>query len=454
MDFLSTALAFIFAISVLVAVHEFGHYWVARRLGVKVLRFSIGFGKPLWVHRRGPDQTEYVIASIPLGGYVKMLDEREGEVAEADRPRAFNQKSLARRAAIVAAGPLFNLLFAVVAYWLMFITGTPGIRPLLGEMADDSMAYQAGLRSGQEIISVGDSATPTWAAVWDALLPYALRKEAVSLEVEDGGSHYRYRLPFERLTGEVDAKTFTRVVGLQLYRPLIKPVLGEIVADSPAARAGLQTGDEIVSINGVSMSDWGAVVNAIRAHPNQTLDFQLRRQGRELSLDVHVQSQSTETGEFGRIGAGVHLDEGMGDHLRSEWRLGPAPALWAAIKKTWDMSALTVRMFGEMIVGRVSTENISGPITIAVYAKSSAVAGLAPFLSFLAIVSISLGILNLLPVPVLDGGHLVFYLVEAVKGKPVSERTEMLALRIGIGLILVLMSLALYNDFARVMGGI
>lgn len=453
LDFLLTPLLFIFAISVLIAVHEFGHYWIARRMGVKVLRYSIGFGKPVWLRRSGPDETEYVIAAIPLGGYVKMLDEREGEVAAHELARAFNRQPLRKRAVIVAAGPLFNLLFAVLAYWLMFVTGTPGMRPLLGEMAPTSLAYQAGLRSQQEVLAVDGRATPTWGAVLESLLPYALRKETVTVTVDDGGVEYRYQLPLDQLQGEVDASTFSKVIGLQLYRPPIAPVLDEITPDSAAARAGLQAGDEIVAIDGVEVGDWETLVLKVREHPDTDLHFRVRRGGEEFEVQVRPVAHETAAGMVGRIGAGVRLDPQLAERLRSEWRLGPADALGAALHKTWDMSALTMRMLGEMIVGRVSTENISGPITIAVYARSSALAGFAQFLAFLAVVSISLGILNLLPVPILDGGHLLFYLIEAIKGSPVSEQIEAMATRIGIALVLMLMTLAMYNDLARLMGG-
>jgi regulator of sigma E protease len=453
LDFLLTPLMFIVAISVLIAVHEFGHFWVARRMGVKVLRFSIGFGKTLWMRRSGRDQTEYAIAAIPLGGYVKMLDEREGEVAPDELGRAFNRQPLHKRAAIVAAGPVFNLLFAVVAYWVMFVTGTPGVRPLLGELEPASLAYQAGLRSEQEVLAVGERATPTWGAVLESLLPYTLRKEAVTITVNDGGVEYRHLLPLDQLQGEVDAATFSKVIGLQPYRPHIAPVLNEVSAGSAAAQAGLRGGDEILAIDGTALHDWDDLVNTVRDNPDTVLTFAVRRNGEVLDIQVRPTVRDTAAGAVGRIGASVRVDERVSTRLRTEWRLGPLDAMGAALHKTWDMSTLTLRMLGEMVMGRVSTENISGPITIAVYAKSSALAGFAQFLAFLAIVSISLGVLNLLPVPILDGGHLLFYLIEAITGSPVSERTEAVAMRIGIMLILMLMTLALYNDLARLMGG-
>ncbi len=452
-DFLLTTLMFIIAISVLIAVHEFGHFWVARRMGVKVLRFSIGFGKPLWVRRGGRDQTEYVIAAIPLGGYVKMLDEREGEVAPHEVERAFNRQPLRKRTAIVAAGPAFNLLFAVVAYWVMFVSGMPGVRPLVGELAPASMAYQAGMRSEQEVLAVGDRTTPTWGAVLESLLPYTLRKEAVTITVDDGGVEYRYLLPLDQLQGEIDAATFSQVIGLQAFRPRIAPILDQITAGSAAAQADLRSGDEILAIDGTTVDDWEAMVLKVRDNPDTVLMFTVRRNDEVFEVQVRPAARETASGVIGRIGASVRIDEHLSERMRTEWRLGPVAAMGAALHKTWDMSTLTLRMLGEMVVGRVSTDNISGPITIAVYAKSSALAGFAQFLAFLAIVSISLGVLNLLPVPILDGGHLLFYLVEAIKGSPVSERTEAIAARVGIMLILMLMTLALYNDLARLMGG-
>jgi regulator of sigma E protease len=360
---------------------------------------------------------------------------------------------LRKRTAIVAAGPLFNLLFAVLAYWLMYVTGTPGMRPLLGDMAPTSLAYQAGLRSEQEVLAVDGRATPTWGAVLESLLPYALRKEAVTVTVNDGGVEYRYQLPLDQLQGEVDANTFSKVIGLQPYRPHIAPVLDEITPDSAAARAGLQAGDEIVAIDGIAIADWEDMVLKVRENPETDLQFRVRRGSEEFEVQVRPVAHETAAGMVGRIGAGVRINPQLAEHLRSEWRLGPVAAIGAALHKTWDMSALTVRMLGEMVVGRVSTENISGPITIAVYARSSALAGFAQFLAFLAVVSISLGVLNLLPVPILDGGHLLFYLIEGIKGSPVSEQTEAMAARIGIALIVMLMTLAMYNDLARLMGG-
>ncbi len=450
-DFVGSILALVVALGVLIAVHEFGHFWVARRMGVKVLRFSIGFGRPLW-KRKAADGTEYVLAAIPLGGYVKMLDEREGEVAEEELDRAFNRKSVPKRFAIVAAGPFFNFLFAAFAFWLMFVSGVPGVKPIVGEVVENTPAARADLRPGQEIIAVGGVTTPTWSAVFDRLLPKLLLGEAVELTVRTDGRTEERRLPLERAGPNVKPEELVSTIGLRPKRPELQPVIGEIQSESPAASAGLQSGDKVEAIAGRPVNDWQAMVETIRNSPGETLTFTVLRNGERLTLEVRQAHVETEQGTIGRIGAQVKVDEAQVAALRSEWKQGPLQAIGSSIGRTWEMSTLTLRMMGEMVMGRVSTENISGPITIARYAKDSAYAGFSRFLSFLAIVSISLGVLNLLPIPVLDGGHLMFYLVEAAKGSPVSETTEAVGQRIGIAIIIALMSLAFYNDLARLAG--
>lgn len=451
-DFLLTPIVFLFAISVLIAVHEFGHFWVARRMGVKVLRFSIGFGKPLWTHI-GRDGVEYVVAAIPLGGYVKMLDEREAPVAEAELPLAFNRKPLARRFAVVAAGPIFNLLFAILAYWAMFIHGMPGMRPILGDLDQQGMAYQAGMRSQQEIIAVDGESTPTWSAVLESVLPYALRREPVDITVDDGGARIQYTLPFQQLPAAIEPQALTKSLGLVPYNPPIVPQIAEVQRDTPAERAGLRSGDVVTAIDGVALNDWQVLVDTVRKSEGRRLHFTVRRNGSELGMDITPASVGEGAQRGWRIGASVKPDEALLEKLSGNWQLDPLAAVPAALYKTWDMGTLTLQMMGEMLIGRASTENISGPITIAMYAKSSALAGLSQFLSFLAIVSISLGVLNLLPVPILDGGHLMFYVIEMIRGRPVSERTEALATKVGLSIILLLMTIALYNDMARLVGG-
>ena len=450
---LLTVVAFVVALGILIAVHEFGHFWVARRLGVKVLRFSIGFGKPLWRWQAKDGETEYAVATIPLGGYVKMLDEREGEVPEAELPRAFNRQPVSKRLGIVAAGPAFNLLFAILAYWLMFVSGVPGVRPVVGEVDPGSLAERSGLRAGQEVVAVDEQPTPTWGAVLERLLPHALRKETAVLQVEEptGGSR-EVRLALGELEGELQAGGLPQRIGFQFQRPELKPVIGEVVDGSPAARAGLKSGDRIARIDGAAIEDWDQLVEAVRAHPGAPMELTVIRDGERLTLEARPETRETDEGPVGRLGAAPQVDPEVLEAMRAEQRFGPLQAVAEASSKTWGMTGLTLRMLWEMVMGRASTENISGPITIAVYAKASAMAGFAQFLSFLAIVSISLGVLNLLPIPLLDGGHLLYYLVEAVTGRPVSEATQEVGQKVGIAIILGLMALAFYNDLMRLVG--
>jgi len=454
LDFLYTVLAFVAALGVLIAVHEFGHYWVARRMGVKVLRFSIGFGQPLWTwYGKDPDRTEYAVSTIPLGGYVKMLDEREGEVAANELDRAFNRKPVAKRFAIVSAGPIFNFVLAIAAYWLMFISGVPGLKPIIGEVADGSLAAGAGLEPGQQIVSVNEKPTPTWTAVFDEILPAALRREnaEITVRTEEGREH-DYRLVLESL-GDVKPAVMVEKLGLTPYRPKLDPVVDQITPGSAAERAGLQAGDRIVAVDGEPIGHWDALVRYVRARPGQSLQFRIERDGQALTVPIRPERIETEDGEaIGRIGAVASMDPAVAEEVTGELSYGPLRAAGEAVAKTWDMSTLTLQKLGEMVIGQASLENISGPITIARFAKDSAAAGFSRFLNFLALVSLSLGVLNLLPIPILDGGHLLFYLVEAVKGSPVSERTQELGQKIGIVIILALMTLAFYNDIARLAG--
>lgn len=452
LELLLNILYFLIAISLLVAVHEFGHFWVARRLGIKVLRFSIGFGRVIWRHQSRDGETEYAISALPLGGYVKMLDEREGEVDPAERHRAFNCQGVAKRFAVVAAGPLFNLAFAVFAYWLMFIIGVTGIKPLVGEVPVDTPAYQAGLSAGQTIIAVEGELTPTWGAVMEQVLPRLLLKEDVALTIEERGNERALRLPLSQIEDEIRPEQVIDKTGLVPFRPLLKAVIGQVVEGAPAALAGLRVGDEVVVAAGERVSGWRELVAIIQAHAGEPLSLELLRSGRSERLVVTPDAVTVDGVTVGKIGAAVAVDSSQFDQYRSEERYGPIAALPKAVAKTWDMSLLTLKMMGEMIVGRASVDNISGPITIAQFAKSSAEAGISPFLGFLAIVSLSLGILNLLPIPVLDGGHLLFYLVEIVTGRPVSEQVEAVGQKIGLSLIMLLMFVAFYNDFARLGG--
>ena len=451
-DILLTVLALVVALSILVAVHELGHFLVARWSGVKVLRFSIGFGKPLWQRRFGADQTEYTLATIPLGGYVKMLDEREGEVAEEELPRAFNRQPLSKRSAIVVAGPLFNFLFAIFAYWWMFVLGVSGIKPLLGDIEPGTVAYASGLHSGQEIVAVNGESTPTWQAVVEAVIPKLMLGESVQLTVFEGGLTLEKKLITDALVAGEDPQALAQKLGLKVYRPRIAPVIDKVVPGSVAEQAGIRSGDRVAQAAGRPINDWEEVVGTVSEYPEKTLQLQILRAGEVLEIELRPKAVETKQGVVGRIGASVHVDESLYQSMQARQEYAAGPALVAAWDKTWEISGLTLKMIGEMIMGRASVENLSGPIGIAQYAKSSAVAGFSQFLKFLGLISVSLGILNLLPIPVLDGGHLFFYGIEALRGRPVSEQTEALGQRIGLALILALMILALYNDLVRLVG--
>jgi regulator of sigma E protease len=451
-DFLQSLLALLVALSLLIAVHELGHFLLARWCGVKVLRFSIGFGRPLWQRTFGADKTEFVLAAIPLGGYVKMLDEREGEVADEELPRSFTRQSLGKRSAIVAAGPMFNFFFAIAAYWLMFVIGVPGIKPLIDTVQANTVAYEAGLRGGEEIVAVNGESTPTWQAAIETIIPLALLQQPVQLTVFKGGLSVEKTLNTETLSAMQKPEEMVERLGLNAYRLKIAPVIDEVSNDSAAQSAGLRSGDVIRFIAEQPIDEWSQLVTIVAASPGKPLNMVVLREGRELNIEVRPRALQRGGKTVGLIGVAPRIDEAKLGALRAELRHGPLAALGAAVTKTWDMSTLTLRMMGEMIMGRASVDNISGPIGIAQYAKRSALAGVSQFLAFLAIISLSLGVLNLLPIPVLDGGHLLFYVVEMFKGRPVSENTEMLGQRIGIALIFALMVLAIYNDLVRLAG--
>lgn len=450
---LSSLFFFIIALGVLITFHEFGHYWVARKLGVKVLRFSVGFGKPLWSKRSGPDNTEYMIAAIPLGGYVQMLDEREGEVPTQEQHRAFNRQPLWSRAAIVFAGPFFNFILAVVAFWLVFMFGIPGMKPLLGEVPASSLAARAGLHSGDVILQVGDKQVDTWEGMTFALLDHALDHQPATLTVRDATGHTATRnLDLVTIPGGIDQVNLLDAMGLNPQRPVLDAVLGEIVADSAAQHAGLHIGDRLLKADGVAIKDWEAWVNYVRARPGTPIQLEFSRDGAIQTVTLTptaVPDKASKTGKVGRIGAAVKFPE-MPEALRATQRYGVGVALVRATQKTWDMSVLTVRMLIKMVVGEISATNLSGPLTIAQYAGASANIGVVAFLSFIAVISVGLGVLNLLPVPVLDGGHLLFFLIEFVKGSPLSDQVQAFGQRIGMVLLGSLMVFAFYNDIARI----
>jgi regulator of sigma E protease len=445
--------AFIVAIGVLVTIHEFGHFWVARKMGVKVLRFSVGFGKPLWIKKAGEDQTEYVIASIPLGGYVKMLDEREGEVAAEDIDRAFNRKSVWRRFAIVAAGPAFNFLFAIVAYYLIYLAGVAGIKPMVGEVANPSPAYLAGVKKQDTILSINGVETISWERARFSLLEESVDRGTITLVVQGLDmqiSEKTLDLGGLRLLQDEQIDLMGEL-GLSMWRPDIPPVIDEVILDGAAAAAGVMAGDEILALDGKAISNVNQWVDLIRAHPGRMLSLLVLRQGEKVTLQISPAIREANGSSYGFIGVKnrIEIPEDIRRQMQVVERYGPVGALGEALDKTWRMSWLTLKVLGKLVTGEASVKNLSGPITIARYAGLSARIGLEQFFGFLAIISISLGVLNLLPIPILDGGHLFYYLIEILKGSPVSEYTEMVGQKIGIALLFGLMSIAIYNDLLR-----
>jgi regulator of sigma E protease len=450
-----TILSFLVTIGVLVVIHELGHYAVARMVGVKILRFSVGFGRPLWVRRLGPDQTEWAIASIPLGGYVKMLDEREGDVPAADRPRAFNRQGVGSRILIVLAGPVANFLLAFLIYWVLFIAGLPGVKPVLGDAPQGTPAAIAGLSNGETIRAIDDEQVHTWTDVRWLLLKEAVKRQAVDLEVQSpGGARSTRRLDMSAITKDDLDRDFLGKLGLRPFRPAVPAVMGRVLPGSAAERAGISRGDHVVAIDGRPIVTWFDFTAVVSKSPGRTLELEVERQGRRYPMRATPEPVGEGDARIGRLGveAGPQLRQEY-ERMTTTVRYGPIAAVGQAAHKVYDLSIFSIKMLGRMVVGDVSWKNLSGPITIADYAGQSAQLGWITFLGFLALVSVSLGVLNLLPIPLLDGGHLVYYFAEIVKGSPVSEKTMEIGQRFGMALLLGLTFFAFYNDINRLFTG-
>ena len=452
---LSTAVAFVVALASLIAIHEAGHFLAAKWCGVKVLRFSIGFGRPLLIWRSGQDRTEWVIAAFPLGGYVKMLDEGEGHVAPSELARAFNRKPVWSRAAIVSAGPIANFLFAVVLYFGMGLHGSHQARPILGNPDPGSVAERAGIKANDEVLKIDGDGVRTWQELRWRLLQLGVDKKDASLDIrsEDGSLHQAlldlgsFALPDDQ--SDPIAKT-----GLHIYRPPLPAIIGRLTPGGVAERSGLQTDDKIISAGGQRIRDWADLVETVRANPGKPLVLEIVRSDANLILTAtpEVVTDSSGTGaHIGRIGAAPRPPD---QNVEKYWilvSLGPLESAKQAVLRTYETAWFSLRMLGRMIAGELSWKNLSGPVTIAEYAGQSAQLGVAPFLSFLALISISLGVLNLLPIPLLDGGHLLYYATEFAIGRPVPGRWLEMGQRLGFSIIILATSLAIFNDLRRVL---
>jgi len=463
---LLTILAFIVTIGLVVTIHEYGHFQVARWCGVKVLRFSIGFGKPLWQRTFGQDKTEFVLAAIPLGGYVKMLDERELKAdvesnpshsrpnySETELARAFNRQSVYKRIAIVLAGPAANLLLAILIYWILLMQGDVGMRPIIGQVKENSLAAHASLNTGELIQKIAGQSIKTWSDARWALLEASLEDKTVEIEaINNNNELHLHTLNFNEFNNDSEIDILERI-GVEMFRPQAAAEIGQVLPGSIAEKAGLKENDQILSIDDVQLKNWDEIVNTVKVSPNKALRFEIERQQKILNISVTPEAVKENNVIVGKIGAGAKLNQTELDKYLIEQHYSPLKCLTKAVAKTWQTSVFSLKMLWYMVVGKTSWKGISGPVTIASYAGDSASLGIKTFLSFLALVSISIGVLNLLPIPVLDGGHLVYYITEIIKGSPVSEQIMLWGQKIGLGILGLLMAIAIFNDINRLVVG-
>lgn len=444
---MTTLLAFLVTLGILIVVHELGHYAAARWAGVRVLHFSVGFGRALW-KRTDRHGTVWALAAIPLGGYVRFLDEREAPVAAAEMAQAFNRQSLSKRAIIVAAGPIANLVLAIILFWGLNLHGYSTLRPVLAPAPAGSPAAIAGLQGGDWILGLNGTPIDSWQTLAEGLL--ASSQTDARLEIEDAQGHLREAvLPSEALQMAAQGSEPLLALGLSPGHPPLLPIIGTVIAEGPAAQAGLQTGDRVLAVNDEPIPDWQALVQRIRQTTAGQLILTIERTGQPLTLRITPQFVNEHGQRLARIGAAPQIDPVIMERMRVVHQDGPVEAMGHAIERTWNLSAFSLRMMGRMLMGEISVQNLSGPISIADYAGQSAQAGWIPFVGFLALISISLGVLNLLPIPMLDGGHLLYYLFEWIGGKPVPDRIQELAQRVGMALLLTLMTFAVFNDLVR-----
>ncbi|MFW2055961.1 RIP metalloprotease RseP [Acinetobacter haemolyticus] len=450
MNALFMIVAAILLLGPLIAIHEFGHYWVARKLGVKVLVYSIGFGPTLLKWQSKKSGIQYQLSALPLGGYVKMLDEREGNVAEKDLPYAFNRQSPWKRIAIVAAGPLVNLIFAVLLFWILFLPAQEQLNTRIGKIMPDTIAAQVDLQVGDKVVAVDGQSTPTWEKLNFALINRIGESGQVSVVVDREGSEKQFNLPIQNFLKD-QSQSPLDALGFLPYRPMIPAVVKELTTDGAAIRQGMKEGDRIVAINNVAMNDWFDVVNVVQNSPEKLLNVDVMRQGELVHLQMIPRGQRDNMGNV--IGVlGVKSDAGkvtIPNEYKQTIQYTPLEALGVAFDKTVQLSQMIFNSIVKMIRGLIGLDNLSGPITIAKVAGQSAEMGWQTFISFMALMSVSLGILNLLPIPMLDGGHLVYYFIEIIRGKPVSEQIQILGLKVGMLLLGSMMLLALFNDFMR-----
>lgn len=445
---MTTLLAFLLTIGILVVVHEYGHYLAAKLAGVKVLKFSVGFGRTLFSKRWGKDGTEWAICALPLGGYVKMLDEREGEVEASERHRAFNRASVWRRMVIVVAGPLANFILAIVVFWALLVHGLPALKPIIGEPEAGTPAAVSGLRNGDEIVTVNHQPTPNFSALQLALVEAAAKRQVVAIQLANGQHR---EVDFSGYSiGETAGRPN---LGFSPYMPDLPPVIGRVEAGSVAERAGLKAGDRVLAVNGQPVVVWQDFAKVARASPGQIIQVEIRSGARQSIIQIRPASLVDGGKRIGRVGVAPQVDEAQLKDLQTEERASPLAAVPKAIAKTWDSAIFSLEMLGRMVLGQVSWRNLSGPVSIADYAGKSAQSGWISFAGFLAIISIGLGVINLLPIPLLDGGHLMYYIVEVFRGRPLSERAMELGARLGMVCIGLMIMLALYNDMLRLLNG-